>query len=821
MEHRVSQWRTGCPFPLAAGTVLCTLAMTLTLPGQCQIEGRGVGIRGDRASVSAATAWDPDGSGPLPSTVVVAGAPPTLPGLISSVLNGKIATFDIATGTVQELGSATGAVRRMTVLATGELIVAGEFTAIDGVPRSYLASYDGTTWASLGASPNGPVDRLLVLGNGDLIAAGRFTAIGAQPMAHISRWDGTSWSALGTGVNDKIRTVALDANGNLIVGGEFTVAGGIAANHIASWNGTSWSALGLGTDSPVSTLTLLPNGHLAVGGYFLQAGGITAQCIADWDGANWSQLGGNANSFVIDSVLLPNGDLLVTGPFWEIAGQQIASNAIWNGTTWSAPTSPINAKVTATLAGGQQLLWPYVQTGSGYAVVGRGFNGYFYGADVDSMGNLYVTGTFTEVLGTPAVHIARYDGTNWSAVGGGIPTTAGGVYTMCVDANDEVFCGGYLNAATGSPGNYIVHWNGSAWTAPGGGTDARVDALLPRVGGGVIAGGAFTVAGNVAANGIAQWDGTAWSALGNVAGTCWGLGRLSNGDIIAVGYFTNPASRVIRWDGSTWAAVPGDFNSTVYCVAGLPDNSFVVGGIFTTVSGVAANGVARWDGSSWSALGATNSPGAQTSLSVLPNGDILAGASALNSTYGAVRWNGATWSSFARVVGPVLDYATMPDGSLVAVGRMTEAGGILVDGLAFLSSTCPATVVNLASGCSAPSLAIAVQELPWIGATHRVDGSGFANGSLAAVLVGLQSPGTVLSTLLPNALPGCRLLASPDSAVITVPAAGMTSLNLAIPRNTAFVGVQLFEQFLELQLLGSSQPMIGSSDGLRLVIGAF
>lgn len=820
MEHCIPHWRTNRLFPRTIGTLLCSVAISTFLPGQCPIQATGLGLRGDRASVSAATPWDPDGPGPLPSTLVVAGAQSIAPGILSNILNGKIATFDITTGVARQLGMATGAVSDLAVLATGELLAAGEFTAIDGIPHSFLARYNGTNWATLGASPNGPVDRLLVLGNGDLIAAGRFTAIGAQPMAHIARWDGTSWSPLGTGVDDKIRTMALGANGELIVGGDFTIAGGIAANHIASWNGSSWSALGLGTNSPVSTLTLLPNGHLAVGGFFLQAGGITAQCIADWDGTTWSQLGGNANSFVIDSVLLPNGDLLVTGQFWQIGGQQITGTAVWNGTNWSAPTSPINAKVTTTLATGQQLLWPYVDTGSGYVVVGRGFNGGFYKADLDSVGNLYVTGSFTDVLGVPAVHVARYDGTNWSALGGGIPTTNGGVYAMCVAANDELYCGGAFNLASGAPGDYLLHWNGSAWTAPGGGTNARVDALVPRVGGGVIVGGAFTMAGGVAASGIAEWDGQAWTTMGNVAGSCWGLGRMRNGDIIAIGYFTNPASRVIRWDGSTWSAIPGNFDSTVYCVAELPDSSFVVGGLFTSVNGIATGGIARWDGSTWSALGA-NTLGSQTSLHVLPNGDILAGSIVPGIGIAPVRWNGTTWTQFAQTVGPVNDYVALPDGTLVAVGRMTEAAGVLLDGLAFLESGCPATITTLPSGCGAPSITVTVSELPWLGATHRIEGSGFANGSLVAGLVGLQSPGTLLSALHPSGLPGCRLLASTEAVLLSGPSAGSTHLDLAIPRNTAFVGVQLYEQFLELRLQGTSQPAIGSADGVRLVIGAF
>lgn len=54
-----------------------------------------------------------------------------------------------------------------------------------------------------------------------------------------------------------------------------------------------------------------------------------------------------------------------------------------------------------------------------------------------------------------------------------------------------------------------------------------------------------------------------------------------------------------------------------------------------------------------------------------------------------------------------------------------------------------------------------------------------------------------------------------------MPTAGAASFDLAIPPVAAFIGVQLFEQFVELQLQGGQLLGIGSSNGLQLTIGAF
>ena len=77
----------------------------------------------------------------------------------------------------------------------GELIVAGFFDTIAGMPANNIASFDGTNWItldtgtthSLGPTYNSSIEALAVL-NGCLYAGGWFDEAGGQPASFIAKW---------------------------------------------------------------------------------------------------------------------------------------------------------------------------------------------------------------------------------------------------------------------------------------------------------------------------------------------------------------------------------------------------------------------------------------------------------------------------------------------------------------------------------------------------------------------------------------------------------------------------------------------------------
>ena len=205
---------------------------------------------------------------------------------------------------------------------------------------------------------------------------------------------------------------------------------------------------------------------------------------------NWELMGLQDVGHVND-IALYNGDLYITGTFETIDGVQMGGMAMWDGTSWQ----PI---------------------GSGFlnsASPGHGNCMEVYNNE------LYVGGVFTTVDGTAANKIAKWNGTTWSAVGGGLSMM--GVARDFLHLGDKLYIGGTVYGACNTPDVNMVSWDGNSYATVGSGELTN----LPGITGGYVlslcdfngdlyAAGVFTgVDGAVCSSGIARWDGTSWSGL--------------------------------------------------------------------------------------------------------------------------------------------------------------------------------------------------------------------------------------------------------------------------------------------------------------------
>jgi hypothetical protein len=115
--------------------------------------------------------------------------------------------------------------------------------------------------------------------------------------------------------------------------------------------------------------------------------------------------------------------------------------------------------------------------------------------------------------------IAKWDGSVWSALASGGQTGANSyVYALTNDGSENVYAGGLFTTVVGMTVNHIAKWNGSAWSAlaSGGetGVNNNVGALTNDGSGNLYVGGDFTTAGGInPINHIAKWNGFTWSAL--------------------------------------------------------------------------------------------------------------------------------------------------------------------------------------------------------------------------------------------------------------------------------------------------------------------
>ncbi|MBI1939423.1 MAG: T9SS type A sorting domain-containing protein [Ignavibacteriales bacterium] len=357
------------------------------------------------------------------------------------------------------------------------------------------------TWSPLGSGLGGGVTCLATDGL-NLYAGGYFiTAGNNQTVNHIAKWNGFSWSPLiGTngavGVNGNVYAIAVNGN-KVYVGGQFTSAGGVTANSIAVWDGVSWSSLtstnGVnGVSSSVNpqvlSLAILGN-ELYVGGLFTSAGGITANNIARWNGSNWSAVGNGFDNAV--SSLTVIGTDIYAGGFFEQSGNVLVNKiAKWNGTNWLSLNNGVDDNVWTLI----NLAWVHALATDG--------------------NQIYAGGMFDIAGGLWASNIAKWNGSSWSASGMGSGGVNSSVRALAVMEGNLYAGGDFTTTNPGNPSvsvsaNRIAKWDGSNWSALGSGMFGNSGcsvAALAEIGGDLYAAGTFYSAGGVYANNIAKYS---------------------------------------------------------------------------------------------------------------------------------------------------------------------------------------------------------------------------------------------------------------------------------------------------------------------------
>jgi hypothetical protein len=233
-------------------------------------------------------------------------------------------------------------------------------------------------------------------------------------------------------------------------------------------------------------------------------------------------------------------------------------------------------------------------------------------------GDLVVAGGFTLAGSETANRIARWDGSQWSAFGGG---SVSNVLAM-TNLGSKLVVGGLFHQHTvnGFTLNHVAAWDGVALSAFGDGLDDAVNSLkvfkYPGTFGAteLIAGGSFTHASGSPASFIARWTipgvgipSGVWDAMGAGFDQAVYAIERHNNTTYAGGAFvfsSSAVSHIAQWNESTdaWEPLGTGMNGPVYALRSF-GGSLYAGGAFTTAGGVATGGFARWDGSAWHQVG--------------------------------------------------------------------------------------------------------------------------------------------------------------------------------------------------------------------------
>jgi hypothetical protein len=380
----------------------------------------------------------------------------------------------------------------------------GQFTTAGGVGSNGLAEWDGSAWKAFGRGlfPNSEQSGIVrVLGSFEfgggvrsLVAGGNFDGGGNSPISpfrSLGHWTGTDWFPIGAGVGASnysfpraIATVDFGAGPELFVGGRWMQ--GVVQRGLVRWTGSTWTHVPEAT-ADIEALLAFDDGsgpRLAVAGYSVPLSGPTSTVLFAYDGANATPIGGGVNGSVSEFAIY-QGRLVATGHFSTAGGTPARNIASWDGTSWSPLGTGVGLGVNDAAAalctfGGELYVGGSLGEAGGGSVSGLArWNGTSWsdvpGGGIVGYGEvlalqvhddgrgpaLYVGGAFTNIGGITARDLARFDGTAWEEVDGGVNDAGnqGGVYALGSldddgDGDNELFAAGrFTQAGDVSSGN--------------------------------------------------------------------------------------------------------------------------------------------------------------------------------------------------------------------------------------------------------------------------------------------------------------------------------------------------------------------------------
>lgn len=582
-----------------------------------------------------------------------------------------------------------GIVRALVVDADGNVIAGGAFTQVNGLVKNSLVRFPGTgpavpdpTWIP---SPNGAVYAIAIGGDGSVYAGGAFTAVGGQPRNRIAKI-----VAGGTGSVDPdwnpsadstVRTLAVDTQGGIYVGGDFQSINAVTRRNVAKLSTSGAGAVSL-------------TWYVSVAGYAGPDGRITAIAV---DGSDRVYVGGQfvaiGGVYRNNIARFSSGATAVVDPAWNpgtvgavYALSLAADGWIYAGGAFSSAGNLPRRRLARIRDDGLvDATWDPSVDGDVFALaadVGK----ISVGGRLTGVGERVVAGFAALNDQGTADGLAQVEMASW-------PSPGGAISRMLIQPDGHVLIAGSFSSIGGvirrhlaridASGKLDLEWNPSP--------DGDVAAMAFDFSGRVIVGGDFTRIGGQARSGIAKvsadGSGTAEPAWNpSVGGTVYAVAVDQQESVYLGGIFSSvgglPRSRLAKLseDGVVDPAWDPSADNGVNAIAVDAHGDILVGGYFTAVGGKTRNSIAKLSPAGSGAAYAQWAPtinGTVGNLAVGLDGAVYVGGS-FTEVNSEPRKNLARVSGSTGWVDPA--WKPSPDGSRVSAVVLDGDGNVYVGG---------------------------------------------------------------------------------------------------------------------------------------------
>nr|WP_294859111.1 T9SS type A sorting domain-containing protein [uncultured Fluviicola sp.] len=581
----------------------------------------------------------------------------------------------------------SGIVYTSCVQPDGKIVIGGNFTAVNGVPRTNIARLNpngtldssfNTNYSAVGTS-NYTARASVIQPDGKIIMAINENASSDSQIIRINP-DGTLESVMNNTDGD-ILTISLQPDGKIIVGGEFMEVNIDVRKKIARLNSNgsidqSFYA-GNGVFGTVYTTAVQPDGKILIGGNFSTVNYTSVNDIARLNGDGSVDLSFNPGSgvdyFVQSMNLQADGKILIGGNFTDLDGFAINRIARLNtdGTRDNNfdPGTGINQNDVWTIqcqSDGKILAGGYFNTVNDSihngivrfetdGIIDSTFNvslpanTFIYAVNIIPGGKIVLGGSFSTVNDVPFNKIVKVneDGSLDDVFNSGTGAT-NVVHTINLQTDGKLVVGGIFYSINNAYRTSIARLNPQDGNLDstfeiGTGAFLNVSASYIQADGKILLGGNFTSFNDTLINRVIRLnsDGSidqSFDAGTGADGAVTTIKVQSDGKILLGGEFFSinnvqrPGIARLNPDGSLDMSfnIGSGFNDYLDKIILQPDGKILAVGNFTSYNGASYNKIVRLneDGTPDASFNSGSGPNTTLYTAALqPNGKILLGGS--------------------------------------------------------------------------------------------------------------------------------------------------------------------------------------------------